>query len=56
MNKLIKTLETIGQTDSIHQNIHVQNKLTEMQLLELSKYSEELTCSHFPGDDDDDQD
>ncbi len=54
MNKLVKILESIGQTDSVHQNSQILNGLTETQIQQLMSKDNELKCSHHPGDDDED--
>jgi len=54
MNKLVKILEAIGQSDSIHQNNELMNALSEAQVQQLMTQDHELKCSHHPGDDDDD--
>ena len=54
MNKLIKVLEAIGETQSIHQNSNIINTLNSKELSQLEQGTTELYCIHSPGDDDDD--
>lgn len=54
MKNLIKQLEAIGSTQSIQQNQDCAELLNDKQKEILKLMSQELACSHFPGDDDDD--
>ncbi len=53
MNKLVKILESIGQTDSVHQNNQISHQLSKVQIKQLLSSNNELKCAHHPGDDDD---
>jgi len=61
MNKTIKALESLGQSNSIKQNNSLDDMLRENSLSanamdDLFSKSSELISYHAPGDDDDDQD
>ena len=53
MNKLVKILENIGQTDSVHQNNQIASQLSDAQVQQLLSLDNELKSAHHPGDDDD---
>lgn len=53
MNKLVKILEAIGQSQSLHQNNNILKTLSANELSQLETVSSELYCIHAPGDDDD---
>ncbi len=52
MNNIIKVLESIGQSDSVHQNNEITEKLTDTELKQINQINLDLKCSHLPGDDD----
>lgn len=61
MNKTIKALESLGQSNSIKQynsldDMLRKNSLSANLMDDIFKGSSELICFHDPGDDDDDQD
>ncbi len=54
MNKLIKVLEQIGETQSVHQTNNILSSINNDELVQLESRSGELYCIPSPGDDDDD--
>lgn len=54
MNNIVKILEAIGQTDSVHQNKQIAHQLSDAQIQQLLSNNQELRCIHHPGDDDED--